>query len=220
MTKRDGVVSVAGVLESTATVVGSSPVPAAETLVGNLGCEGRIEGSLSGEDRGDIMVEVVGADVFVDGDWNGRREVVGGGLETQEVGDLGDQVSEGEIETQVEYKEIEGSFDGQTYVIADEVALCLNEEDLEGDEKVDGGGGDATGVLSSHGAGISHEEAQDSEIEPGLGSSLPISGLSCEPTEGVTEGGGFAVGEESLERRMALEGVEKGLESVLLFSEI
>ncbi|PSR93035.1 Serine/threonine-protein kinase [Actinidia chinensis var. chinensis] len=188
---------------------------------------------MSGEDGGDIMVEVVCADVFVDGDWNGEegggglvregleREIepvngeggIGGGLETQEVGDLGDQVLEGEIETQVEYKEIEGSLDGQTYVIADKVASCLNEEDLEGDEKVDGGGGAATGVLSSHGAGISHEEAQDSEIEPGLGSSLPISGLSCEPTEGVTEGGGFAVGEESLERRMALEGVEKGLES-------
>ncbi|PSS33439.1 Serine/threonine-protein kinase [Actinidia chinensis var. chinensis] len=239
MIEREDVVSVANVSESTVTVVGSSPVAAAETLVENLGCEGGIEGSMSGEDGGDIMVEVVDADVFVhgvggDGDWIGEeeggglvregleREIepadgegdVGGGLETQEVGVLGDQFLEGEIETQGEdFTEIDDSLDGQTYVVADEVAPSLNEEGLEGGEKVDGGGGNASDVLSSHGAGILHEEAQDSEMEPGLGSSLPILGSSCEPPEGVTEGGGVTVSEESLERGMAVEGVEKGMES-------
>ncbi|GFY84583.1 Tudor/PWWP/MBT superfamily protein [Actinidia rufa] len=239
MIEREDVVSVANVLESTVTVVGSSPVAADETLVVNLGCEGGIEGSMSGEDGGDIMVEVVDADVFVhgvggDGDWIGEeeggglvregleREIepadgegdVGGGLETQEVGDLGDQFLEGEIETQGEdFTEIDDSLDGQTYVVEDEVAPSLNEEGLEGGEKVDGGGGNASDVLSSHGAGILHEEAQDSEMESGLGSSLPILGSSCEPPEGVTEGGGVTVSEESLERGMAVEGVEKGMES-------
>ncbi|XP_052200575.1 uncharacterized protein LOC127806974 isoform X2 [Diospyros lotus] len=196
--------------------------------------------SEGGEDGGEIMVEVVGSDVFVDGvggeggggDWNAEeggvavvregldREIESadggdgavGDLEPREVGDLGGgQACEDGTESQVEgCQEIAGLLVEQVHVNADEVPV-RGEEGLEKSEQLIGGGDDAGDVLVADGTSGLDDEARDPGIRTGVADVLAAaSGSSCQVTEVVGE----EVAVTSSDQGLVEEGAEKGTTSV------
>jgi len=198
--------------ESSASLVGGTV--ADETL----GQDSAFERVLGGEE---VMVEVVGSDVLVDGiggvsaEEGLEREIKS--VDVEGVGDLGGRVSESNTETRAEgVDETVGSLSEQFHVVgAEEVSTRANEEGVleRGDPLVDGGG-DLTE------ASVSCSKAPNSGTETGLVVPIANSGSSSEQAQLVAgEKVGVSV-EDGMEKGMKqVEEIGGALDHVELVSE-
>ncbi|XP_059628254.1 uncharacterized protein LOC132271033 [Cornus florida] len=210
MDETDDVVSVTTVSESGVTV-GEPTVD--ETLTEPLGHEGNIEGALQGqevdEDEGEIMVEVVGSDVFVDGVRDhGDEGAVKEGLEKElgsiddkgggivdlgsgEVGAPGIQLQDGRNESGSEGSQnVAGSSGEQTRVdVVKEAAVVANEEASDKGKELIDGKGDGGGVIIYSKAGVLDGQAQASENESRGGDSSVNAASLHDQTQIVTATG-------------------------------
>ncbi|PIN04545.1 hypothetical protein CDL12_22920 [Handroanthus impetiginosus] len=177
-----------------------------ETLVENMGSENRAEESYEEGDGGEIMVEVVGSDVYVDG-VSGRKE---GDFESGEVGDLEGPVWENKEEpvtqnfsenTDISTKG-DGSKTGESELGLSELRDGRNDVDKEEvnvslSESVNVEGG-AVSALSSRGVDGSDDEV----LRLGIEAMVVSSSAATEPltvhTEEVTKTIHVVVSEEKM----------------------
>ncbi|KAL2227803.1 uncharacterized protein LOC105161140 [Sesamum indicum] len=166
-----------------------------ETLVENMGTESRVEESCEEGDGEEIMVEVVGSDVFVhgvsgqkEGDfgsgeaedleghvWENRKEPEGqNSSEAVDVANDGDGNKMGESE--LGFSE---SRDEKSCVVTDKVNIKFS-------ESADVVGGEVS-ALPSRGPGVSGDEVWNPGIEPMVVSSSAATELVSVQTEEVTE---------------------------------
>ncbi|KAI3459030.1 hypothetical protein Pfo_015693 [Paulownia fortunei] len=175
-----------------------------EPLVESMGGENQVEESYEEGDGGEIMVEVVGSDVFVDGVSGDKEGCLGSG----EVGHLEGHAWEDREETGSQkfseamdlWNEGDGNKIGESEVgflgSRDECNCVVTEEvDISFRESVDAEGG-AVCELSSRGVGVLDDEVWNPGIEAMVVSSSTVMESVTEQTEEVMERTPVVISEE------------------------
>ncbi|KAL0402438.1 UNVERIFIED_CONTAM: hypothetical protein Slati_4273700 [Sesamum latifolium] len=166
-----------------------------ETLVENMGTESRVEESCEEGDGEEIMVEVVGSDVFVHG-VSGQKE---GDFGSGEAEDLEGQVWENrkEPEGQNSSDAVNVANDGDGNKMGEselgfsesrdeKSSIVIEEVNIKFSESADVVGGEDS-ALPSRGPGVSGDEVWNPGIEPMVVSSSAATELVSVQTEEVTE---------------------------------
>lgn len=234
-------VCVKSVSESATTVIVSEHVASGKLVEGSLSEGIGDGGGCNGDD--DIMVEVLGSDVYVDGVCTGGeagrgavvKEETGleGGVKSLEgdviVSELG--LKGGEMSNVGSKTEVEGSSgvvesrEKRTPIdTVEEVGVVVREEgNIEGgavEGAVERGkemGGSDNGIddVTSRDVGALDDKDRNAGIVSGVSGSLPVVGSTCEETKVVhVEEIVVVAREEGLEQEMAEKGADTGREEV------
>ncbi|KAK4385838.1 hypothetical protein Sango_2707800 [Sesamum angolense] len=168
-----------------------------ETLVENMGTESRVEESCEEGDGEEIMVEVVGSDVFVHG-VSGQKEGDFGSGEAEDLeGHVWENRKESEGQNSSEAVDVANDGDGDGDKIGeselgfsesrDEKSCVVTEEvNIKFSESADVVGGEVS-ALPSRGPSVSGDEVWNPGIEPMVVSSSAATELVSVQTEEVTE---------------------------------
>ncbi|KAL4621361.1 hypothetical protein ACB092_06G221900 [Castanea dentata] len=220
---KDMDVCVKSVSESATTVIVSEHVASGKLVEGSLSEGVEDGGGCNGDD--DIMVGVLGSDVYVDGLEGGVKSLEGDGV-VSELGLKGEDVSNVGSKTKVEGSSgVVESIEERTPVdTVEEVGVVVREEgNIEGGavkaavERGKEMGGSDNGIddVTSRDVGALDDKDRNGGIVSGVSGSLPVVGSTCEETKVVHVGEIVVVArEEGLEQEMAEKGADTGREAV------
>ncbi|KAL0002917.1 hypothetical protein SO802_016698 [Lithocarpus litseifolius] len=237
---KDKDVCMKSVSESATTVIVSEHVASGKLVEGSLSEGVGDGGGCNGDD--DIMMEVLGSDVYVDGVCTGGEAGRGvvveeetgleGGVKSlegdvvvSELGLKGGEVSNVGSKTEVEgSSEVVESREERTPIDTVEVGVVVREEgNIEGGavkgavERGKEMGGSDNGIddVTSRDVGALDDKDRNDGIVSGFSGSLPVVGSTCEETKVVhVEEIVVVAMEESLEQEMAEKGADTGREAV------